>query len=170
MQGRRQRQRRALGGQPSGYPCPEVVDVRQGEQLRAGGGVIQRLAQRRQHAADGRGGVDVLLDLLGRSEQRRREPGVFLGGRAPRHRPGQDQRAHLVAFPADQQLRGGAHEAAAGEGVAVGVAAGEAAEDRPRVDDMLGRGVDVAREHHLAQVTTSDPGHGGGDRALVPVS
>ncbi len=70
-----------------------------------------------------------------------RQVGVLGRGGAARRRARQHQRAHPPAVPADEQLRGGADQAVAGEREAARVPAGQPVEQHARVDRAVGGGV-----------------------------
>ena len=114
--------------------------------------------------ADGGDGALVLVPVLGGGEQGG-AAGEVVGGAVPRGVvPGQDEGLDLLAGAADEQLGGGADEPGAGEGVALGVAAGQAGEQQADVDGVLGGGGEVAGEHDLLQFAVADaPGGAGHD-------
>ena len=158
--------RRCGRGQPAGHRGGQVLHVRQPQQERAGID-LQPLAERREHVLHPGRRVRVLLGVLGRREQRGAERLVLRRVPAPRGGAGQHERADLGRLAADQQLRGRAHHAAAGEGVAVRVAGGQPVQQRAHVDIPRGGSVKVPGQHGLAQA-----GPDGGDRGghgLLPL-
>ena len=80
--------------------------------------------------------------------------------------PGQDERADLGAFPADEQLGGGADHAAARERVTVRVAVGQPVQQRAHVERLRRGGVEVPGQYRLAQPSGPDARDRGRDRPL----
>lgn len=172
MQGAGEGQGRDVGGgEGAGDRGGQVPHGGGADQGRPGGDGQLR-AVRGQGLVDGVHDDRVLVQVLRGLQQCGGAADVLGEVGAARGGPGERIGDHLLSLPGDQQLRAGADEGAPGpggqgEGVAYGVAAGQALEHPGQVQRGGGGEFEGAGEHHLAELPAPHAFHGRGDTRSV---
>ena len=156
MQGRHQLQHRGRRPrQASLHQRRQVLDI--GHRHHGGLGlVVEVRAPRQQRVVDHVDGDLVLLAVLGRGEQRCRQPLVGGGVAAARGGAGHGMGADDVAGDRHQELGAGGHQACDRDDVAARIGRPQSLEHRQPVDGPVCGDVDLAGQHDLVQGAARD--------------